>query len=298
MDNPALDIAHVIVRLLDPPTPASQIRTIQKYFSADASFAHPLCYIESTPDSRDRIIRVYNFLHLVAPTCAAKIRRQSFHDTKGKMSLEIEISPILRGVQGIRSLLGRAVESMGADGLVQKLGLPREVQAPVIPVHVFLNLGRVEEGGLVGPWRIRRQEVVFQPMDVLYAVRLDWVGGVLYFFVWLLVMAVVMVGQLGRAWNQKDFSIYEESTTLAKDGYEALVVPPKNALVWSYGRAKDTAAWSYDQAKTTALDRYAWAKVTARDRLTELHRRHEPRLAVVKHAVRLVSWKLWQKLVM
>ena len=128
--------------------------------------------------------------------------------------------------------------------------------------------------------------------------HLDWVGKVVYFFVWVFVMGMVMMGQMGRAWNQKDFSIYEESTALVRDGYQTLVIPPKNAVVWSYGRAKDTAAWSYDQAKTTAWDQYVWARATARDRLAELHRRHEPRLAVVKQAVRVVSWKLVEKVTM
>jgi hypothetical protein len=112
----------------------------------------------------------------------------------------------------------------------------------------------------------------------------------------MFVMAVVMMGQMGRAWNQKDFSIYQETTALAVDGYQTLVVPPRNALVWSYGRAKDTAAWSYDRAKSTAWDQYRWARATAKVRLMELHRRHEPRVAVVKQAVRVSLGRFLRRL--
>jgi hypothetical protein len=170
MENPALDISHVITRLLSPSTPTSQILTIQKYFTSTASFAHPLCYIESSADSRARIIRLFAFLHLVAPTCTAKIRRQSFNDAKGRMSVEMEICPVLRGVERLGRVGGRVVERMGARGLVDRLGgegmgtAMGKGKAPTIPVHVFLSLGRVENGGLSGPWRIWRVEVVFQPM--------------------------------------------------------------------------------------------------------------------------------------
>ena len=100
------------------------------------------------------------------------------------------------------------------------------------------------------------------------------------------------MGEMGRAWNQKDFSVYQESKQLAKDGYRTLVVPPKNAAVWSYGRAKDTASWGYGRGKVLTRDRYS----LARKRLAERKREQQPRIDTAKQAVRVTSWKLLEKI--
>ena len=95
---------------------------------------------------------------------------------------------MLRGVDAAGKAVERMSERWGFDGVLERfavgfesdsaesrgtgngsgrkigIGAPWKGKGPAIPVHVFLTLARVENGGLVGPWRIRRQEIVFQPM--------------------------------------------------------------------------------------------------------------------------------------
>jgi hypothetical protein len=148
MENPQGDIAHASARILNAATPELQILAIKQYFTTDACLSTPFCYIESAPESRERIIRFYIFLRILAPFCAAKIRRQSFtmKDIKGKMSLEMQFTPAWRGVDFVLRMLGW--------------------QQPMIPMHVFLHMKR--DLGIVGPWRVYKQEVIYQPIVSMF----------------------------------------------------------------------------------------------------------------------------------
>ena len=44
-----------------------QVDAFHKYFSPDASFIHPLCYVPSRPSSRKRVIGIYLFYRAVIP---------------------------------------------------------------------------------------------------------------------------------------------------------------------------------------------------------------------------------------
>jgi hypothetical protein len=144
MDNPSNDIAYALARLITPSSVDSQTHTVRKYFYSDASLSHPLCYIEPAPNSYERIIRAFAFLSVVAPGMKATIRRQSFNDIKGKMVLDLEVTPNVRGIDWVKTKLGWHEEW------------------PSFPVHVFVHLRREQE--LVGPWRVGGLEILCQPM--------------------------------------------------------------------------------------------------------------------------------------
>jgi hypothetical protein len=143
MEDPTKDVAYALVRVLNAPTPEAQLDAVKQYFTPDACLIHPLCCIESSPTSRERVIRAIAFLRIVASGCEARIRRQAFNDVKGKMSLELDMTPSVLGLQRISRAFGW--------------------EMPTVPVHVFLGIVR-DGGGIAREWRVRKVEVVVQPI--------------------------------------------------------------------------------------------------------------------------------------
>lgn len=80
------------------------------------------------------------------------------------MSLEMEFTPTLRGTSTLSSIHEKVIGGLGIVGEWIGEGEAAVVPTvmPTIPVHVFLTLKR--DLGIVGPWRIVKQEVLFQPV--------------------------------------------------------------------------------------------------------------------------------------
>lgn len=67
MENPVKEIADVIHLLTQSP-PSNQRKTIEKYFSADASFTHPFCRTGKWPNSRMLVQIIYRWYKIMSPS--------------------------------------------------------------------------------------------------------------------------------------------------------------------------------------------------------------------------------------
>ncbi|CCG83620.1 Predicted protein [Taphrina deformans PYCC 5710] len=59
MNNPELEIKAIVLALTESDDAAKHKATVDKYFSKDASFVHPLCTVESGPNSREELKNIY-----------------------------------------------------------------------------------------------------------------------------------------------------------------------------------------------------------------------------------------------
>lgn len=66
MENPVKEIADVIHLLTQSP-PSTQRKTIEKYFSVDASFTHPFCRTGKWPNSRMLVQIIYRWYKIMSP---------------------------------------------------------------------------------------------------------------------------------------------------------------------------------------------------------------------------------------
>lgn len=58
MQDPTREIAGIVTILATSPLDV-QKATIEKYFTPDAGFSHPICAVKRGPDSRQNVIGIY-----------------------------------------------------------------------------------------------------------------------------------------------------------------------------------------------------------------------------------------------
>lgn len=59
MENPERDIAAVIFGLTTVASPDLQKETVETYMTKDVAFEHPVCSVPSGPNSREKVLKVY-----------------------------------------------------------------------------------------------------------------------------------------------------------------------------------------------------------------------------------------------
>jgi hypothetical protein len=59
MEDPVSEISNVVNELCTATSPDIQRAAMEKYFTTDAGFKHPLCYVPRGRNSRDDILRIY-----------------------------------------------------------------------------------------------------------------------------------------------------------------------------------------------------------------------------------------------
>ena len=59
MDDPLHGIPTAIAACAGAADPDAQVSAFNRYFTTDASFLHPLCYVPSGEDSLRRVIGIY-----------------------------------------------------------------------------------------------------------------------------------------------------------------------------------------------------------------------------------------------
>ncbi|KIJ51163.1 hypothetical protein M422DRAFT_776482 [Sphaerobolus stellatus SS14] len=85
MERPTLEIAEVVQKIAAAPTPDLQREAILKYFTADASFNHPICKVNPGYNSRREIIKIYQAYRIISPII--KIDVQVVADNQEKMKI-------------------------------------------------------------------------------------------------------------------------------------------------------------------------------------------------------------------
>ncbi|KAJ5662614.1 uncharacterized protein N7477_010230 [Penicillium maclennaniae] len=72
MENPVVEIPAVI-SLLTQSTPTLQQKTLERFFTSDASFVHPFCRVPSFEGSRWWILKIFQWYKIMSPRIKMEI---------------------------------------------------------------------------------------------------------------------------------------------------------------------------------------------------------------------------------
>ena len=59
MEDPAKEISSIVQQLVATDSPNVQKAALETYMTSDVAFRHPLCAVESEPNSRDSLLGIY-----------------------------------------------------------------------------------------------------------------------------------------------------------------------------------------------------------------------------------------------
>ena len=62
MEDPAKEIDAVVYLLTAADSPNTQKQTLEKYMTPDVAFCHPVCEVQSGENSREKVLRIYQYL--------------------------------------------------------------------------------------------------------------------------------------------------------------------------------------------------------------------------------------------
>ncbi|QIW98128.1 hypothetical protein AMS68_003646 [Peltaster fructicola] len=139
MDNPEAEIMDAIDLVAAAESAETQLASIEKYFTPDASFLHPLCYVPSSAQSRARLAMIYQCYRGFIPRTSFKYNAVAWNEKSGTLFVDLIQYPELR-------LL---------DWFV----------VPAVPMRIYLHLRKEDS-----KWRIDRQEDLIQPRSLLLCI--------------------------------------------------------------------------------------------------------------------------------
>lgn len=73
MQDPRNEITSVIILLTTAVSPDIQRATLNKYFTPDAGFRHPLCRVDPSYGSRESLLGVYQWYRVMSPKIEASV---------------------------------------------------------------------------------------------------------------------------------------------------------------------------------------------------------------------------------
>ncbi|KAA1470892.1 hypothetical protein DENSPDRAFT_836817 [Dentipellis sp. KUC8613] len=135
MEKPAQEIDAVVHMLTCAANPDIQKAAIQRFYTSDAGFRHPLCYIPPAHNSREDILGVYQWYRIMSP------------------HIELVIHDVVYAPEHKRLFLD----------VTQKFHI-RWNPFPPAPANLFVHLTLREENGL---FYIAFQEDLYRPDDIL-----------------------------------------------------------------------------------------------------------------------------------
>ncbi|KZV98816.1 hypothetical protein EXIGLDRAFT_287273 [Exidia glandulosa HHB12029] len=138
MEVPFYDIESVVLRCTaaSPNNPDSQREAIEKYYTADCEFNHPLATVLSGQSSRDTVLRVYQWYRIMSPTLELTIDERVMDEARNIIYLQV----------------------------TQTFHIRWSPFKPK-PARLLVKIHLVQDGQL---WFIKRQEDFYQPEDLLY----------------------------------------------------------------------------------------------------------------------------------
>ncbi|KAF6751730.1 hypothetical protein DFP72DRAFT_816177 [Ephemerocybe angulata] len=89
MENPPKDIYKVFNLIDSIRSPELQKAAIEKYFLPDAGFKYPVFQVEEGPNSRDRILKLYQWLHIVSPKTRGVITHVVYDKIQNVILLDV-----------------------------------------------------------------------------------------------------------------------------------------------------------------------------------------------------------------
>jgi hypothetical protein len=73
MQNPQRDLPVVLTGLATSRSPADLRTAVQKFYTHDASLHHPLGIVEHGPNSRQKILGVYEWHRIISPDTTSSV---------------------------------------------------------------------------------------------------------------------------------------------------------------------------------------------------------------------------------
>ncbi|KAI0077996.1 hypothetical protein K474DRAFT_1771374 [Panus rudis PR-1116 ss-1] len=89
MEDPAKEIEQVILNLTTTASPEVQKATVEKYYDTDAQFRHPLCTVPPGPNSREYILRIYQWYRIMSPRIKLEVRKVTYDDEKKELFCDV-----------------------------------------------------------------------------------------------------------------------------------------------------------------------------------------------------------------
>ena len=96
MENPLKEISTAINLCAGAASADEQIDAFQHYFTKDASFLHPLCYVPPGPDSRKRVIGIYLFYRSVAWKTSFEVQAVAMDEKTLHLYVDLIQRPYIR----------------------------------------------------------------------------------------------------------------------------------------------------------------------------------------------------------
>ncbi|KAF8966142.1 hypothetical protein BDZ97DRAFT_1756841 [Flammula alnicola] len=88
MENPPQEINSVVYQLTATDSPDVQKAAIESYMTSDVAFRHPVCSVESGPNSRNAVLGVYQWYRVLSPRIDIKLESIVFDSTQNLLYLE------------------------------------------------------------------------------------------------------------------------------------------------------------------------------------------------------------------
>lgn len=89
MEDPPRQISEVVTLLATADSPDIQKATVEKFFTQDAGFSHPVCAVNREPGSRDRILGIYQWYRVLSPTITIDVQEVAYNREKNVLYLDI-----------------------------------------------------------------------------------------------------------------------------------------------------------------------------------------------------------------
>ncbi|EGN97700.1 hypothetical protein SERLA73DRAFT_184505 [Serpula lacrymans var. lacrymans S7.3] len=89
MQNPQREIVQIAQLLTSSAESDAQQKAVLNYFTTNASLRDPLCVVESSPNSRDTILGVYQWYRILSPNTRSNIQSILYDRELDLIDLEI-----------------------------------------------------------------------------------------------------------------------------------------------------------------------------------------------------------------
>lgn len=96
MEHPTREISTAINRCAGASSADFQINAFEHYFTRDATFLHPLCYVPKGEDSRRRIIGIYLFYRALIPKTSFEVQSTSLDEKTLHLYVDLIPRPEMR----------------------------------------------------------------------------------------------------------------------------------------------------------------------------------------------------------
>lgn len=88
MEDPVAEIESVVLKVTATHSPDVQAAAFQRYMSQDMGFRHPVCSIVPGPNSRNKVLGVYQWYRVLSPRIDIRIDSVVFDEARRLLYVE------------------------------------------------------------------------------------------------------------------------------------------------------------------------------------------------------------------